>query len=600
MCGLAGIYAYRNNAPGVDRNELLRIRDSMLTRGPDGEGIFVSDNGRVGLAHRRLSIVDLSDAGAQPMRYLDYFIVFNGEIYNYRELKSTLEARGHCFKSTSDTEVLLHLYAEYGSEMVQHLRGMYAFAIFDNKKEGIFLARDPFGIKPLYYSNNGKTLRFASQVKALLCGGQIDTTPEPAGHTGFFLWGHVPEPYTLYKGIRSLPAGCTLWVDQGGKHRLDAFFSIQTEFARTDNGSEGVIETGLVREKLRAALRDSIQHHLIADVPVGIFLSSGLDSTTIAALAAELEGDRLHTITLGFSEFVGTREDETQLAKLVADRYGTNHQTRWISKHDFQGMIEHFLQVMDQPTVDGINTYLVSKVTAESGLKVAMSGVGGDEIFGGYPSFMDIPLMVKLLGIGQIVPGLGKMFRWVSGPVLKKYTSPKYAGLLEYGGNYNGAYLLRRGLFMPWELPEIMDPDMAREGWRELQTLDRLEETVQGIPNNHMKVSALELSWYMRNQLLRDVDWTGMAHSLEIRVPLLDVELLKTLIPLMKRGNCLSKSVMASTPDIELPKTILERGKTGFSIPLQDWLSDEMALNCKQENKMKIWAKKIYRESFTL
>ena len=215
MCGIAGIFAYGPSARPVDREELLRIREAMIARGPDGAGLWISPDQRIGLAHRRLAIIDLSEAGAQPMATADgrLHITFNGEIYNYQVLRRELEAKGYRFHSHSDTEVLLHLYADRGQDMVHALRGMYTFAIWDEHKKGLFLARDPFGIKPLYVADNGHTIRVASQVKALLKGGAVDTTLEPAGHVGFFLWGHVPEPYTLYKGIRALGAGTSLWID---------------------------------------------------------------------------------------------------------------------------------------------------------------------------------------------------------------------------------------------------------------------------------------------------------------------------------------------------------------------------------------------------
>jgi asparagine synthase (glutamine-hydrolysing) len=226
MCGIAGIFAYRESAPPVDREELLRIREAMIARGPDGAGLWISPDRRIGLAHRRLSIIDLTDTGAQPMATADgrLRITFNGEIYNNRELKQELEAKGYRFHSNSDTEVLLHLYADRGVDMLHALRGMYAFALWDEQKQGVFLARDPFGIKPLYYADDGRTFRFASQVKALLRGGAIAATPEPAGQVGFFLWGSVPEPFTLHKEVRSLPAGTRLWVgaDTAARRRFSA------------------------------------------------------------------------------------------------------------------------------------------------------------------------------------------------------------------------------------------------------------------------------------------------------------------------------------------------------------------------------------------
>ena len=247
MCGIAGLYAFSPSAPPVDRAELRTIRDHMAARGPDGFGEWFSSDGRVAFGHRRLAIIDLTEGGAQPMTHTDstggqLVITFNGEIYNYRELRHELEASGHSFRSDSDTEVLLHLYQAKGTAMLQDLRGMYAFALWDAAKQALLLARDPFGIKPLYYTptSTGKaisngTLRFASQVKALLAGGHVDTAPEPAGHTGFFLWGSVPAPYTLYRGIRALPAGHFMWVSGQGATEPVPFCQITDILAHAAN-----------------------------------------------------------------------------------------------------------------------------------------------------------------------------------------------------------------------------------------------------------------------------------------------------------------------------------------------------------------------------
>jgi len=592
MCGLAAAFSYACNAPEIDVNWLVRVRDAMKSRGPDGEGLWMSPHKRVGLAHRRLAIVDLTDAGAQPMTTRDGLlrIVFNGEIYNYRELRTQLESKGHQFRSTSDTEVLLLLYRDMGSDMVRSLRGMYAFAIWDESKKGLFLARDPLGIKPLYFSDDGKTICFASQVKALLRSPHTNTAPDPAGHVGFFLWGSVPEPYTLYKGIRALPAGTTLWVDAHGARQPAPFFSIREIFANARE-SNSPAPRGAWREELRTALRDSVRHHLVADVPVGLFLSSGIDSATLTALASEVHSSPLHTVTLGFREYEGSAQDETPLAETVAKRYGCIHQTRWISKQEFEREYDRLLAAMDQPTIDGVNTYFVSKVAAESGMKVAISGLGGDELFGGYPSFKDVPSMVRHLSPFRGIPCMGRAFRLISAPLLKHLTSPKYAGLLEYGGTNGGAYLLRRGLFMPWELPDLIDPDMAREGWRELQSLARLEETFSGIKEDRKIVSALEMAWYMRNQLLRDADWAGMAHSLEIRVPLVDVELMRLVAPMLTE-TFPDKQDMARSPRQPLPMEILNRRKTGFAVPVREWLMQDGGRK-GGERGLRGWARQI-------
>ncbi len=424
MCGIAGIFAYRDTAPPVDREELLRIREAMRVRGPDGAGLWVSDDGRVGLAHRRLAIIDLSADGAQPMATPDgrLCITFNGEIYNYRELRRELEAKGYRFRSQSDTEVLLHLYADRGPEMVHALRGMYAFGIWDAREQSLFLARDPFGIKPLYYADDGQTLRFASQVKALLKGGAVDTAPEPAGSVGFLILGAVPEPFTLYRGVRALPAGAHLTVRRDGEPALGTHFSIRDELARAQ---ECPPPARARHEVLAEALRDTVRHHLVSDVPVGVFLSSGLDSALVTALASEETVGPLQAITLGFDEYRGTANDEVPLAQTVAARYGARHEASFVSREDFESELENILANMDQPSIDGVNTYFVSRAAARSGLKVALSGLGGDELFGGYPSFRHVPRLAEWLRFVRLLPMLGRAARFLSAPLLRSVTSPK-------------------------------------------------------------------------------------------------------------------------------------------------------------------------------
>ena len=599
MCGIAAILVYRDPGAKVSAEEMRRLLDRMKRRGPDGAGEWYSLDASVGLGHRRLSIIDLSDNASQPMFSPDgkVAITFNGEIYNFKELRRELEQKGRRFRSESDTEVLLHLYQRHGEAMVERLRGMFTFAIWDANKRGLFVARDPFGIKPLYYADDGKTFRVASQVKALLAAGHIDRAPEPAGHVGFFLWGHVPEPYTLYKNIRALPAGSCLWVDDNGPHEIKSFCRISEVLA----GAKETISATRPEERgayLHQHLFDSVQHHLIADVPVGVFLSAGLDSSTIAALAAEA-GGTLRTVTLGFHEFKGTNQDESGLAETVAERYGAKHQTIWVTREDFKKNLDCLLDAMDQPTSDGVNSFFISRAATEAGLKVALSGLGGDELFGGYPSFEEIPRAVASFAPLRLVPFVGRGFRYVSAGMLHYFTSPKYAGLLEYGGTYGGAYLLRRGMFMPWELPQFLDGDLVSEGWQKLQTLSRLEETVENIESPHLKISALELNWYMRNQLLRDTDWASMAHSLEVRTPLVDLELLRALAPLLGSSNPPDKLAMAGAPQRKLPNEILQRSKTGFSVPVREWLQEE---NCQPsldtrhpaDRGLRGWAKQVY------
>lgn len=598
MCGIAGIYAYRESAPPVDEQELLRIREAMIHRGPDGAGVWISPDQKVGLAHRRLAIIDLSEAGAQPMSTADgnLRITFNGEIYNYRELRKELEAKGYRFRSNSDTEVLLHLYADRGPDIVRALRGMYAFGIWDERKKGLFLARDPFGIKPLYYAAGDRTFRFASQVKALLRGGAIRSDPEPAGHAGFFVWGSVPEPFTLYKAIRAVPAGATLWVDRSGLRGPTAFFSIAEEFAKVQERNPGEFD-GSRAEGALAALRDSVRHHMIADVPVGAFLSAGLDSATIMALASEDSRINLRTLTLGFKEYQGTENDETSLAEKLSALYGADHETRWVTRRDFETELPRILEAMDQPTIDGINTYFVSKVAAEAGMKAAISGLGGDELFGGYPSFRDVPRMRRVASVFSGVPKFARAFRNAFSPIARRLTSPKYAGVLEYGGSYAGAYLLRRAVFMPWELPELMDPEFAARGWEDLQQLPQLERSTDGLTEERQIVATLELGWYMRNQLLRDSDWAGMAHSLEIRVPYLDLAFFRSVAPRISGARLpIRKADFARALTPPLPDGIVNRAKTGFVIPVREWCFDMLG---KQADARGIrgWARHVMRHA---
>ena len=570
MCGIAGVFAYQHDAPEVDVQELLRVRDSMAARGPDGAGLWVGPGGRSALAHRRLAIIDLSDAGAQPMSTVDgrLHISFNGEIYNFRTLRAALIAKGHAFTSSSDTEVLLQLYRDRGPSMVEVLRGMYAFAIFDSHDGSAFLARDPFGIKPLYYSDDGSTLRFASQVKALLAGGAIGAKPDAAGHVGFFVLGSVPEPFTMYSGIRAMPAGSTLTCRLGSKPRLHRYFRIGEEFARHEESAPGATQD--IRD-LADALRESVRDHMVADVPVGLFLSSGLDSTTVGALAREVTAGSIRSLTLGFKEYEGGLNDETGLAAETAGHLGTSHTTRFVERPEFEAEFDRLLKAMDQPSIDGVNTYFVSKAAAEAGMKVALSGLGGDELFGGYPSFRQVPPLAASFRAFRSHPRLGALIRSLAAPFVSVLTSPKWSSLAEYGGTLPGAYLLRRALYMPWEVQRFLDPDFFRDGWERLGLLQQMHEDVRGLRNDRAVVSTLEMEWYMKNQLLRDADWAGMAHSLEIRAPLVDVELFRRVAPLICSTDPPTKVRAARSSQRPLPEKLFSRSKTGFSIPVHQW-----------------------------
>jgi len=592
MCGIAGIYSYQEHSPPVDQAELIRIREQMVSRGPDGAGVWFSDDQRVGLAHRRLAIIDPSPAGAQPMQDPETgnWIVFNGEIYNHVALRAQLNLEGVANLTHSDTEVLLKLYAQQGMGMLKMLRGMYAFAIWDAAKRQMFLARDPFGIKPLYIADDGLTLRFASQVKALLAG-QVDTRPEPAGHVGFLLWGSVPGPYTLYRGIRSLPPGHWICVADGVVGHSVCFSNPAKTLRKTT--SVGAEDEAATLSKIAKAVRDSVAAHMVADVPVGVFLSAGLDSTMLAACAADT--GQLQTLTLGFEEYKDGIFDEAALAGEVAQTLGAEHTLHRISAADFAHDRALMLAAMDQPSIDGINTWFIAKAAAKQGLKVVLSGIGGDELFGSYSSFSQVPRLQKTMKKFSGVPFLNTMVRKGLSSISGILPSPKYAGLLEYGGTLEGAYLLRRALFMPWEISALMDPEMAAEGLKALDTLATMRTITDGISSERLAVSALEMQMYMKNQLLRDADWAGMAHSVEIRTPLVDMVLLENFVEITSLSPLQEKQAVARAVAPNLPEAVLARPKTGFSVPIHQWLNPDSSSKISSHRE---WAKLLY-QTFT-
>jgi len=583
MCGIAGIYAYHYAANAVDRAELRRIRDHMAARGPDGLGEWYSQDERVGFGHRRLTIIDLSERGAQPMMSADgkLVVTFNGEIYNYRQLRASLEAKGHRFRTQTDTEVLLHLYSQKGEAMVQDLRGMFAFGLWDAEKHALLLVRDPYGIKPLYYADDGWTVRFASQVKALLAGAKVSRDPEPAGWVGFCLFGSVPEPFTTYQDVLALPAGSTLWVDRVGTHEAKQYFSIADTYCRAEVTTSAIGNKADQQDRAREALLDSVRDHLVADVPVGAFLSSGIDSGALVGLMRDAGQQQIQTVTVAFEEFRGSSEDEAPIAAEVASRYGTRHTTRVVTEQEFQIDLPKILEAMDQPTIDGLNTWFVSKAARELGLKVAISGLGGDELFGGYPSFREVPLCVRALAIPGRIPALGDLTRWLLTRDFSPSLNPKAAGLLKYGGSYAGAYFLRRGLFMPWEVEALIGAD-TRLGLRRLNPIRYIEGLLEPKPSSSFsRIAVLESSLYMRNQLLRDTDWASMAHSLEVRLPLVDSRLLNQFASITARNGSQSKRLLAHSPRVPLSPKVIERPKTGFTTPIQSWL--------QRDNRIQEW-----------
>ncbi len=453
MCGINGIFAYHPAAGLPAETELLQTRDRMRARGPDGHGAWWTTNRRCGLGHRRLSIIDLSDRAAQPMAgdSGNLVVTFNGEIYNYPALRTSLEAEGARFTTTSDTEALLHLYARHGADMVHQLRGMFAFAIWDERKRGLFLARDPYGIKPLYTADDGKTFRFASQVKALLAGGQVSRDLEPAGVVGFYLFGSVPEPFTLYREISALPAGHTQWVDGAGAQAPRPYASIAEILAAVRviqflgpncrSGFAPVCSTASAR--IYWPMSRSAFFCPRASIPVRLL-----------GLMRDAGQRDIRAITLPFDEFRGTDEDEAPHAARVAERYGARHIVRRVGEREFSNDLPAIFDAMDQPSIDGVNTWFIAKAAKEAGLKVALSGIGGDELLAGYPSFIDVPRWRRRFGALAKLPGFGALAHRLVGTLTPQWArrQPKALGMFEYSGSWAGAYLLRRGLFLPREL----------------------------------------------------------------------------------------------------------------------------------------------------
>lgn len=571
MCGINGIFAYGANAPPPREEECLAVRDAMRRRGPDGEGLYRDPSGRLLVGHRRLAIIDLSEAGHQPMVAPegDLVVSFNGEIYNYREIQEDLSSRGVTLRTQSDTEVLLHLYRREGEAMVHRLRGMFAFAIWDARDRTLLLARDPYGIKPLYYADDGGTFRFASSVRALLMGSGVGRAPDPAGIVGYLTWGSVPEPWTVFQSIRVLPAGSTLRVGSGGVGTPKAYWSLPGVYARRD----GSVPPPERTERVRAALRESVARHLVADVPVGIFLSSGVDSGALLGIASEISSTPIEAVTLAFEEFRGTFEDEAPLASAVAARYGARHRTVTISRDEIRRGLDEFIDAMDQPTVDGLNSYWVSQAVRRAGLKAALSGLGGDELFGGYPSFALFPQLRRLAWIERI-PGPARVWEMVAGYVGYPARRTKLRRLVTALRRPAATYQLIRGLFTPVEVAAIVDPGVLADAGGEERLLEPAEILSDGVHlAGRAAVAAVEQCVYMRNQLLRDSDWASMTHGLELRLPLVDRTLVETIGPLLTRwSRSVPKLPLARAPHPPLPARVWRRRKSGFGFPMQHWI----------------------------
>ena len=532
MCAIAGAIRFGSSeARAARRRHVERLGELQRHRGPDGEGLWSSADGRIALGHRRLAIIDTGPHGAQPMSDASgrWTVSFNGEIYNYRALRHELEQLGCVFLTNSDTEVLVNAVARWGEAGLRKLRGMYAFALWDRHEHELWLARDPYGIKPLYVAQRDGILWFASQARALARVAPVDRGRDAAALAGFYLWGHVPEPFTWWSGIRAFPPGHLQRVRVG---------ATPGSGAGVRHSARGICRFGAGGragvDELRGLLRDSVRHHLVADVPVGVFLSAGIDSNVVAALAAE-HSSRLRTVTLAFDEYAGTDMDEAPLAEEAARILGSEHTTIRIGRGEFEALLDDFLVAMDQPSIDGLNTYLISHAAAGLGLKVVLSGLGGDELFGGYPSFRDVPELARWGRRLSWLQPLGDVVQRTLRAIAVPGVPPKTAGLFSHASDLAKAYLLRRALYLEDELSSLLDESWVAQGLERLATASALAATLAPLraagASEHAQVAALESCWYMRNQLLRDTDWSSMAHGVEVRVPLVDFALLERLGP---------------------------------------------------------------------
>lgn len=563
----------------------------QIERGPDEQNIWLSEDQKLGLAHQRLSIIDLSSSASQPMHDSSnrFSIIYNGEIYNFQELRQQCEQLGETFISQSDTEVLLIMYRLYAEKMLDMLRGMYAFAIWDNEQQSLFLARDPLGIKPLYYLNDDGEFRFASQVRALQAIEQ-QIVKDQTAEAGFLLFGSIPEPDTYESGVKAVPAGHYL-LFKNGECKQQKFWDVSKSYKAVESNKD-------FTQCASDAIQESVRVHMVSDVPVGIFLSSGLDSAAVAACMRSYTDQEIVAITLRYEEYVDTPDDETQYARKIAERYNLTHHIYTVSKQEFEADMPLLLNAMDQPTIDGINVWFVAKAAKKLGLKVAMSGLGGDELLGGYPSFRNLPKWTKWCRVLSKLP-FGKSLLIMVLRLMKQRISIKAKYMLDYGNDFPGAYLLQRAIYLPDELTSFMSEKQAEESLVALDWHRRFSELTNQFDHVELKTAALESCWYMRHQLLRDADWAGMAHSIEIRTPLVDKVLIEALAPyrqkLIKQSG---KWPLANLLDKDLAETLLARPKTGFTLPMADWLETTITQNRLSEHWSRLYIRKLHARFF--
>ena len=591
MCGIAGIVGraggIRGQRPaGGERTSehqiVERMVDALKHRGPDDEGI--SDCDQYTFGHTRLAIIDLSTAGHQPMFTSDgrYQIVYNGEIYNYRELRKQLEQNNVRFRSDTDTEVILHLFAKYHEKCLDFLEGMFAFAIADNHTGELFIARDRLGIKPLYYFsgkreagsgqstaysssvNTGRFL-FASEIRALLASGLVPRRLDPISVNSYLSFGAVQEPHTILQGVRTLPPAHFMRVrSDGAIKEITRYWNLPT--------TNHVVTRAEALAQTRERFADSVKSHLVSDAPLGAFLSSGIDSSAIVAMMSRFAPHRVRTFSVCFNE---SEFSERHIASRVAEKWNTAHTEVFLSEENLLRSLPSAISDIDQPTVDGINTWAISRAVGEAGITVALSGVGGDELFGGYSSFRRVPALIRHAQTLNRVRG-SKQFaaaalRLFDDSIAAQKISTALAGPtdpLSVYKSFRGLFGkdLRRSLTNGNGLIQA-DYDLPRD-------TQALLNEFNGVRDLFNRISRFELNLYMANMLLRDTDTMSMAHGLEVRVPLLDhkfVEWVYSLPGEMKSGRH-SKSFFVEAMGDDLLPEVVHQKKMGFTLPFDRWL----------------------------
>ncbi|MCR9258145.1 MAG: asparagine synthase (glutamine-hydrolyzing) [Pseudomonadaceae bacterium] len=583
MCGIAGLI---NSQSSGNVKIVEAMLSAMTHRGPDQDGLWsASTNGReLLLGHRRLSIIDLSEAGRQPMVHPQDNVVlsYNGECYNFVELRSELMECGHEFVSSSDTEVLLAAYVEWGELAISKLRGMFALAIWDPKVQALILARDRLGIKPLYFQERSGRFAFASELRAILLASEDVPRLDPVSLNAYLWHGFVPGPRTMVRGIQLLDAGCTLRVGVDGYcESSKKYWQIPMPKTRPD----------LVEAKIDAVkeLESAVELRLVSDVPLGVFLSGGVDSSVLAGLAQKVSDQSIRTFNIRFDE---EGYDESGYARRVADSLDTDHSEILIDERAFNVGLSDALDSLDQPTFDGINTFFVSKAVRDAGLTVALSGAGGDELFGGYSSFIDIPRAKKLSRLSNILPSsltsavgqLGARILSGAGSEIRPQTRfGKLEDLLDTRGDVLKLYQVSYSLFsreflatLLLEAEPVLPWGLEKKRFADLQEQTRHADVLAAI-------SHMELASFIGERLLRDTDTASMAASLEVRVPMLDhifVEKLAALDSATRYEPVRGKQFLKDLIAADLPADIFDRPKAGFEIPLELWcrrsLKDEM------------------------